>query len=153
MAIFVAVLSGVLFGVGLTVSGMNNPQKILNFLDVAAVSNGAWDPTMLMVFVGALPVMFLAYQCRQGMTTTWLKTAFSVPDDEDVDAGLLTGSTMFGVGWGLIGLCPGPAVVAMALASREVIGQALLFFGAMLCGVWLAYVLGLSGSHKSQIAV
>jgi uncharacterized protein len=153
MAILMALVSGLLFGAGLAVAQMNNPQKILNFLDVASISRGGWDPTMLMVFIGALPVMFMAYQLQRRRSAPWFDTAFSVPVDETVDRSLVGGSVMFGIGWGLVGLCPGPAIIGLTLASKEVFGPALLFFGAMLCGVWLAYVLGFSGSRVTRIAV
>jgi uncharacterized protein len=138
MPFLAAIIAGILFGAGLTVSGMSNPKKVLDFLDIAAIARGAWDPTLLMVFVGALPVMFAAYhvQGRQPL----FAAAFSIPAAGAVDRPLVLGSALFGIGWGLVGLCPGPAVIAPALASRGVLGPTVLFFGALLLGVWLAVV-------------
>jgi uncharacterized protein len=138
MPIIAAIISGILFGAGLTVSGMSNPKKVLDFLDIAAMARGAWDPTLIMVFIGALPVMFVAYRL-QGRKPLFAD-AFSIPAAGTIDRPLVIGSALFGIGWGLVGLCPGPAVVAPALASRAVLGATLVFFAAMLLGVWLAVI-------------
>lgn len=138
MPLFIALLAGALFGAGLTVSGMSNPRKVLDFLDVSAVASGGWDPTLLMVFIGALPVMFAAYRLRGARPR--YAPAFQLPDAKALDWPLVIGSTLFGVGWGLVGLCPGPAVIAPALASRAVLGSSLVFLSAMLLGIWLAVV-------------
>jgi uncharacterized protein len=153
MHILLALLSGILFGIGLTVAQMTNPQKVLDFLDIAAIFKGGWDPTLLMVFVGALPVMFAAYRVQAGQAKPWFDSAFYIPTRKDIDGGLVTGSTMFGVGWGLVGLCPGPAVVALALMSRPMVGRTVLFFGTMMFGIWLANILRLSGSAREAAAV
>lgn len=147
MVLLISLAAGILFGAGLTVAGMTNPQKVLNFLDVAALRTGTWDPTLLAVFAGALPVMFVFYQVRRRRSAPifaqeYTKTASA----EAIDRPLILGSTIFGIGWGLVGLCPGPAVVAIGLASRSALGPALLFFGAMMCGVWLAYVTRMTGT-------
>lgn len=138
MPFIAAIIAGLLFGAGLTIAGMSNPQKVLDFLDIAAMAKGGWDPTLLMVFIGALPVMFVAYrlQGRQPM----FADAFRIPAAGAIDQPLVLGSALFGIGWGLVGLCPGPAVVAPALASRAVLGSTLVFFAAMLLGVWLAVI-------------
>jgi uncharacterized protein len=135
-----ALLAGTLFGCGLTISGMANPQKVLGFLDFAAIRTGGWDPTLLLVFVGALPVMFVAYRLQAGAARPWFANAFQIPADGLVSRPLVLGSTLFGIGWGLAGLCPGPAVIALALASKPMLGAALLFFGALLAGIWVATV-------------
>lgn len=138
MQLLITLLAGVIFGSGLTVSGMSNPKKVLDFLDIGAMSTGGWDPTLLMVFIGALPIMFAAYQA-QG-TKPWLADTFKIPAASTIDRPLVIGSTLFGLGWGLVGLCPGPAVVAVGLASTQVIGPVMVFFSAMLLGVWLTVV-------------
>ncbi len=147
MTFLISLAAGLLFGVGLTVAGMTNPQKVLNFLDIAAISTGRWDPTLLAVFAGALPVMFAFYQLRNRRPAPVFAQEYTKTATLDaVDRPLILGSSLFGIGWGLVGLCPGPAVVAIGLASRSALGPALLFFGAMMCGVWLAYVTRLTGT-------
>ena len=153
MQILLSLLSGIVFGAGLTVAGMTNPQKVLNFLDLAAIRSGGWDPTLLAVFAGALPVMFAFYRLRERTTKPLFSPEYSRPAADVVDPPLVVGSTLFGIGWGLVGLCPGPAVVAIGLASRGVLGPVLVFAGAMLCGVWLAYVMRLSGTARGGVAV
>jgi uncharacterized protein len=140
MRLLFALFAGVLFGAGLIVSGMSNPKKVLDFLDVAGMASGRWDPTLLAVFAGALPVMFVAY--RLVGAKPWAAEAFDLPAAAGaIDRPLVIGSSLFGVGWGLAGLCPGPAVVALAVASRSAWPAIMTFFGAMLLGVWLAIVL------------
>jgi uncharacterized membrane protein YedE/YeeE len=141
----IALLCGLVFGAGLAVSGMTNPQKVLGFLDVAAIWRGAWDPTLLMVFVGALPVMFIAYRIEAARTGAPL-----VASESPIDAKLIGGSALFGIGWGLVGLCPGPAVAALALADRTVLPSVLTFFGALLLGVWMSNVLNLRGEAPAE---
>lgn len=153
MTFLISLVAGIVFGAGLTVAGMTNPQKVLNFLDIAAIRTGTWDPTLLAVFAGALPVMFGFYQLRNRMTSPLSGDGTAHAINDKVDRPVLIGSALFGIGWGLVGLCPGPAVVAVGLASRSVLGPALLFFGAMLCGVWIAYVTGLTGSARGRDAV
>jgi uncharacterized protein len=138
MPLLVALIAGILFGAGLTVAGMTNPRKILNFLDFAAVRMGNWDPTLLCVFAGALPVMFLAY--RLAGQKPWLADAFQVPADGAIDRSLFVGSVMFGIGWGLVGLCPGPAVAALALASKDVMVPTVVFLSSLMAGIWLSNV-------------
>lgn len=152
MHMIIALLCGCLFGAGLVVAQMTNPQKILNFLDVAAIATGRWDPSLLMVFVGALPVMFAAYQWQRRLAAPWLGTNWTLTGTNAIDTRLVVGSTMFGVGWGLVGLCPGPAVAALALVSRETLGPVFVFFGAMMTGVWVANVMRLSGSAGEPAA-
>lgn len=152
MHMIIALLCGTLFGAGLVVAQMTNPQKILNFLDVAAIASGRWDPSLLMVFAGALPVMFAAYQWQRRLAGPWLGTGWTAGGTNDIDTRLVVGSTMFGVGWGLVGLCPGPAVAAVPLVSKETLGPVFVFVGAMLTGVWITSVLRLSGSAGQPAA-
>lgn len=145
MRFVIALVCGLIFGAGLVVSGMTNPQKVLGFLDVAASARGAWDPTLLMVFAGALPVMFIAYRieaARAGVA--------SAQSESPIDAKLVGGSAMFGVGWGLVGLCPGPAAAALSLADRTVLPSVVTFFAAMLLGVWLSNMLNLRGAAAPE---
>lgn len=139
MPLFIALLAGILFGIGLTVAQMVDPQKVLNFLDVAAIAKGGWDPSLLMVFAGALPVMFVAYRIRVGMERPAFETAFAIPTRTDIDAKLVGGSAIFGIGWGLAGLCPGPAVTGLTLAGSQ-LSTLVLYVAAMLIGVALGKV-------------
>ena len=135
-----ALLAGLLFGTGLTVAQMVDPRKVLDFLDVAAIPGGRWDPTLLMVFIGALPTMFLGYVVQGRMTRPLFAPAFPQPTGWPVDARLLGGSALFGIGWGLAGVCPGPAITALALAGNQ-IGNVVLFVAAMCSGVMLSWLM------------
>ncbi|NNL99785.1 MAG: YeeE/YedE family protein [Gammaproteobacteria bacterium] len=120
--------AGILFGVGLCVSQMVNPAKVLAFLDVA----GAWDPSLAMVMAGALLVALPGFQLLLRRPRPLAGERFRVPDPgARIDARLLAGATLFGMGWGLAGLCPGPALAAVIAAGW----QPLLFVAAMLAGL------------------
>jgi uncharacterized membrane protein YedE/YeeE len=100
---------GTLFGAGLAVSGMTNPAKVLAFLDVA----GDWDATLAFVMGGALAVSTVAFAAARRLSRPWLAQTFALPTRRDLDARLLGGAVLFGVGWGLVGLCPGPALASI----------------------------------------
>ena len=123
---------GILFGAGLALSDMVNPGRVQAFLDVA----GAWDPTLIFVMGAALVPSAIAYLVRRWMTRPLLGERFSIPESRTLDRQLLTGAVMFGVGWGLVGFCPGPAVAGLVLGAW----QPWLFVGAMLAGMALHYV-------------
>ncbi len=147
MQVLTALVAGALFGAGLTVAQMLDPQKVLGFLDVAGIAKGTWDPTLLMVFIGALPTMFLAYKWRQHrLSRPALSDQFAIPQRSDIDARLVGGSAIFGGGWGLVGLCPGPAIAALALAGGSISNLA-LFVAAMLAGIILARLLAPGGAR------
>lgn len=129
----VNLFSGALFGVGLVVSGMANPEKVLGFLDVT----GDWDPTLAFVMGGALLVTFPAFRLILGRPRPVLADGFDLPKKAAVDARLVGGSALFGVGWGLSGFCPGPAVVALVPALASGIAPVLVFFAAMVAGMAL----------------
>jgi uncharacterized membrane protein YedE/YeeE len=130
MSIVLALASGALFGAGLLVAGMTRPEKVIAFLDVAH----GWDPSLAFVMGGAIVVYAAAFVAiRRRRREPWLDTAFHLPTRRDVDAALLVGSALFGIGWGLGGLCPGPGLVAAA--SGSVTGVA--FVAAMLTGMLL----------------
>lgn len=124
--------SGILFGMGLTVSGMTNPQRVRGFLDVF----GDWDPTLAFVMGGAVLVMAVAWRLQARMAKPVFGERFSLPDRSDLDPRLLTGAVVFGVGWGVAGLCPGPAVASLALSPVH----AIPFVAAMLAGMLLQKV-------------
>lgn len=126
MQAFIALVSGLLFGLGLAISGMANPAKVLAFLDVA----GSWDPTLALVMLGALAVTMPASHFVLKRRQPWLALAFALPTRTDLDARLLFGAALFGIGWGLAGLCPGPAVIALVTGHASVYA----FVAAMLVG-------------------
>lgn len=123
----VAVLSGVLFGFGLTLSGMTDPMRVRAFLDIF----GNWDPTLAFVMGGALLVMGPVWLIQKRMDRALDGARFSLPKTSGIDRELLLGAVLFGVGWGIAGLCPGPAIAALALDIRNVA----LFVAAMFAGM------------------
>jgi uncharacterized membrane protein YedE/YeeE len=137
MSFVIALMSGILFGVGLTVSQMVSPNKVLDFLDIAAMPKGGWDPSLLMVFAGALPIMFVAFQMQKRMQKPAFETTFAVPNRTIIDKQLVSGAAIFGIGWGMAGLCPGPAVTALPLAGAA-LGTSLIYVVAMFAGVLTA---------------
>ncbi len=127
MYTFSSLVAGLLFGVGLFVSGMVSPAKVLGFLDLA----GKWDPSLALVMAGAVAVGAPAFLLASKRRRTLLGTPMHLPDGRRIDLRLVLGSLAFGVGWGLAGFCPGPSVVA--LGAGEI--KALLFVVAMLAGM------------------
>jgi uncharacterized membrane protein YedE/YeeE len=133
-----ALVSGLVFGLGLAVSGMMNPAKVVGFLDAA----GDWDPTLAFVMVGALLVAVPAYRFIPKRGRPVLEEEFSLPKRKAIDAPLLGGSALFGAGWGLVGFCPGPAIAALGTGLLPVFA----FVAAMLAGMALhARLFGSSG--------
>jgi len=126
---FFEFLVGLLFGLGLIFSGMSDPGKVLGFLDIA----GAWDPSLAFVMGGAVFVGLFAFAVARRRTTTFLGGALQLPAARDIDRHVVIGSLVFGVGWGLVGFCPGPALVALGAGHW----QALVFTLAMLAGLGL----------------
>jgi uncharacterized protein len=118
---------GVIFGAGLTLSDMVNPERVLGFLDVA----GNWDPSLAFVMGGALIPSAIAYVVMRRMKRPLLEAQFGIPESRDLDFNLVGGAVMFGVGWGLVGLCPGPAIAGLAFGRWEL----WLFAAAMLAGM------------------
>ena len=121
---------GLLFGLGLMLSGMTDPSKVLGFLDLF----GAWDPSLMLVMGGAIAVGFFAFAVAQKRTTNFLGGALHLPTSSQIDQRLVLGSLVFGAGWGLAGFCPGPALVSMAAGQDK----ALVFVVAMVFGM-IAY--------------
>ena len=133
MRILMALLSGALFGLGLVVSDMVNPARILGFLDVAAIASGGWDPTLAFVMAGALVPMALAWRLAARRSAPVCGGAFPDRPASGIDARLASGAAVFGAGWGLVGFCPGPSLAALGGGSPE----ALVFVAAMLAGMLL----------------
>jgi uncharacterized membrane protein YedE/YeeE len=126
----VAFGSGALFGAGLLVSGMTMPAKVIGFLDVF----GAWDASLAFVMLGAIAVHFLAYRLIRGRASPLLAEKWVLPTRRDIDFKLIAGAVVFGLGWGLAGYCPGPALVSLASGAPGVF----VFTGAMLAGMLAA---------------
>ena len=133
--------SGLLFGAGLTVSGMTDPERVRGFLDIF----GTWDPTLVFVMGGGVMVMALAWRIRARLAKPVFGEKFSLPDRSDLDARLIMGSALFGIGWGLAGLCPGPAVASLALSPMKVAP----FVIAMLVGMMAQRVMAAFEARKS----
>ena len=129
MQTFTAFAVGLVFGIGLLVSGMANPAKVLGFLDLA----GAWDPSLALVMAGAIAVGASGFAFARRRRETLLGTPMNLPSATQIDKRLILGSLLFGVGWGLAGFCPGPALVALGAAEVK----AVVFVGAMLGGMWI----------------
>lgn len=123
-----ALVAGLLFGAGLAVSGMADPMRVRGFLDLF----GAWDPTLMFVMGGALIPMAIAWRFVPRLTRPYLVPQFVLPTRRDLDARLITGAALFGIGWGIAGLCPGPALADLALAPAP----AAIFVAAMAIGMW-----------------
>ncbi len=127
MALVLALAGGALFGAGLLVSGMTQPAKVIGFLDVTR----GWDPSLAFVMGGAVVVYGLAFRLIRRRREPWFDGSFHLPTRRDLDLPLLAGSALFGIGWGLGGLCPGPGLVAAAAGNPA----GLAFVAAMLVGM------------------
>jgi uncharacterized membrane protein YedE/YeeE len=122
-------VSGIVFALGLGISGMTRPIKVIGFLDLF----GNWDASLAFVMVGSIAVYFLAHRISLNMTSPLLAAKFSLPTRSDLDWRLVIGAVIFGVGWGLAGFCPGPAIVSLASGATPV----LIFVTAMTFGIYL----------------
>lgn len=122
-----ALIVGVIFGAGLTLSDMVNPARVQAFLDLA----GDWDPSLALVMAAAIVPSSLAYRLRRRMARPFLAGRFDIPENRSVDRRLTIGATLFGVGWGLAGFCPGPAIASLMFGGW----QPLLFVAAMVAGM------------------
>jgi uncharacterized membrane protein YedE/YeeE len=138
MATLFALLAGVVFGIGLIVSGMANPQKVLGFLDLA----GNWDPSLAFVMAGAIAVGAVAFTFARKRTVSLLGLEMKMPTAVQPDRRLVGGSLLFGVGWGIAGFCPGPALVALGAGEAK----AAVFVVAMLVGMGLFEILERRGA-------
>lgn len=127
MRLLAALAAGALFGLGLIVSDMVNPARVLGFLDIA----GAWDPTLAFVMGGALAPMALAWRLAARRTAPVCGGTFPARPAARFDARLIGGAALFGLGWGVVGFCPGPALVALGTGN----GAALIFTAAMIVGM------------------
>ncbi len=129
---FIALLSGTIFGTGLALSGMMNPARVRGFLDVF----GDWDPTLAFVMGGAVTVMAVAWLIQRRMAKPASASEFHLPGTTNIDGRLVGGAMLFGIGWGLAGLCPGPAIASLGNAFVP----AAIFVMAMLAGMALFHI-------------
>jgi uncharacterized membrane protein YedE/YeeE len=129
MAVFTSLLAGLVFGVGLILSGMADPGKVLGFLDLA----GLWDPSLALVMVGAIAVGLVAFTVAGSRTKSLLGLDLKLPTARHIDRRLVGGSLLFGVGWGVAGFCPGPALAVLGMGELK----AAVFVAAMLLGMGL----------------
>ncbi|HTH60762.1 MAG TPA: YeeE/YedE family protein [Paraburkholderia sp.] len=126
---FASLAAGLVFGFGLALSGMTRPQKVLGFLDVA----GQWDPSLMFVLGGAVVVATIAFRFVLRRAAPLFEPSFSLPTNRVIDAPLIGGALLFGIGWGIAGYCPGPAIAQLAAPNLET----LYFLPAMIAGWWL----------------
>ena len=124
-----ALLAGIIFGLGLIISGMTNPQKVQNFLDIF----GNWDPSLIFVMVGAIAVTSIGFLILRQAARPLFAQLFQWPGATAIEPSLITGAIIFGIGWGLIGLCPGPAITSVLLLNEV----ALIFLPTMVLGMWI----------------
>lgn len=134
MSTLTAFVAGLVFGIGLIIAGMANPAKVLAFLDVA----GRWDPSLVVVMAGAIGVGVIAFAIAKKRKASMLGLPMQLPGTTRIDARLLIGSTLFGVGWGLAGICPGPALVLLGTGTMK----SVIFAVALLMGMALFELIG-----------
>jgi len=132
MQVLIALIAGLIFGLGLVVSGMSNPSKVLNFLDIF----GSFDASLLFVMAGAVLTSFLGYRLVLRRPHPLFADEFASPSSGLIDGRLILGAVMFGIGWGVVGFCPGPALASLTFGGLS----ALVFVGAMLIGLMAAKV-------------
>ena len=128
-AFLVSFVSGTVFALGLGISGMTRPIKVIGFLDFA----GKWDASLAFVMIGAIAIYFIAFRLVRRRSTPLLAEKFSVPERKDIDRNLIVGAAIFGAGWGLGGFCPGPAITSLASGAVPVT----VFVIAMVTGIYL----------------
>ena len=140
MRIFVSLICGTIFGFGLFISGMIDPQKVLGFLDIWAIADGGWDPSLAFVMGGGLMVAIPIFQFTKNRTEAVCGGDMSLPTNRAITPKLIVGGLMFGTGWGLVGYCPGPALSALAFGHTDTI----IFVVMMIVGMTGARLAGLN---------
>ncbi|MBC3831356.1 YeeE/YedE family protein [Undibacterium amnicola] len=142
ITVFIAALSGIIFGVGLIIAGMANPAKVLDFLDLF----GAWDPSLALVMGGAIGLAILPFTILRKKAVSWSGELLRFPKKTDIDGRLIGGSLLFGIGWGIAGICPGPSLILLGAGIAK--GAA---FVLMMClGMWLADRFNLATAGQGQ---
>lgn len=137
-----ALVSGLIFGLGLILAGMANPDKVLAFLDIA----GAWDPSLALVMAGAIAVGSVAFTMVRERDRSYLGLSMALPTSRVIDKRLVLGSLAFGIGWGMAGICPGPALILLGSGSVK----GIVFVAAMLLGMGIFEVLERSRSRSTN---
>jgi len=132
--ILLALVSGILFGLGLSLSQMVNPEKVLGFLDIT----GNWDPSLAFVMIGALAVAFISFRWVLKRPAPLLDNAFHVSKRREIDKPLLLGAALFGIGWGMSGYCPGPALASLGLGTREALVMVIAIYAGFFSQKWFA---------------
>jgi len=132
MANLVAAICGILFGFGLIISGMAQPAKVLNFLDLF----GHWDPSLALVMAAALAVSGAGYAFAKRRPRPYVAASWNLPTNRAIDAPLLAGASLFGLGWGMVGLCPGPALADILTWHPKVIGFVIAMAAGMIAHDW-----------------
>jgi uncharacterized protein len=144
MPLIAIYLIGVIFGIGISISGMANPAKVLNFFDVT----GAWDPSLILVMGGALAVTFVGYRLVLPRPAPVFDTRFHLPTNTRLDSRLIGGAAVFGIGWGIAGFCPGGALPALGTGRVEVIA----FVAALISGIFVAKgLMAASGARAARL--
>jgi uncharacterized membrane protein YedE/YeeE len=141
MKLIFALITGLVFGTGIAISGMMDPAKVLNFFDLA----GTWDPSLAFVMGGALVITFFGYRLAWKRDAPLFGGRFQVPTGTDIDMKLVGGSALFGIGWGIAGFCPGAAIPALGTGQWEVA----LFLVAVVVGFYLRRLLGTLAPAKA----
>lgn len=144
----VAAVSGLLFGAGLYISQMVDPMKVLRFLDFTAIPRGGWDPSLAFVIVAAIGVMFVAIRIGRGRQQPIFDAAFHEPEYKRIDARLVGGAALFGIGWGMSGICPGPAISLVAFWPPNL----LLYLVALFAGSYAGALIVPSGRARRLAA-
>jgi len=132
--ILLALVSGILFGLGLSLSQMVNPEKVLGFLDIT----GNWDPSLAFVMIGALAVAFISFRWVLKRPAPLLDDSFHVSKRREIDKPLLLGAALFGIGWGMSGYCPGPALASLGLGTREALVMVIAIYAGFFSQKWFA---------------
>ena len=142
MKLIYSYLSGLIFGIGISISGMANPAKVLNFFDVA----GTWDPSLAFVMGGALVVTFIGYRFVLTRPAPLMSASFQLPTRRDLDLSLIGGSALFGIGWGIAGFCPGGALPALGTGQADVY----IFVAALILGIFAANFLRSAFANRAN---
>lgn len=143
MQILAALVAGLIFGFGLIVSGMTNPAKVIGFLDIS----GNWDPSLIFVMVGAIVIGIFAFWLAKNRTVSFLGAPLRLPRSQQIDRRLILGGLIFGIGWGLAGYCPGPALASIASGNSKPI----VFTLAMVAGMAIFEILEWRGRLRKNI--
>ena len=141
MHVVTSLLAGLVFGLGLIVSGMANPAKVLGFLDLA----GRWDPSLAFVMAGAIAVGLIAFAVARRRTVSFLGVEMRLPKTNKIDRRLIGGGLLFGIGWGIAGFCPGPALVALGMGETKAVVFVLAMLSGMIVFAWIEHPKSLRG--------